>query len=142
MTTISRMELILYFFFKLRLIFSLVFDFTWFVLKTLIGTTSFFLFIVFITFVVYAFFLRETTIQRHFEQERYQKIQVQRNQVWTNSQIQKWEKIATQIPSRVVYIYLAELYEFLGQDEMAQQSVMKAKDLDPNYFFGHFPASR
>ncbi len=126
---------------RVRLIFTLLLDVLSFVLKSLVGTTTVAVFLLFLILFTSAVAIKNNIIQEQVVQKQYYDLQKQRNSDWTLSQVNKWEKIASDIPSRVAYVYLAQLYEFLGQPEKAKAAISEAKKLDPNYFAPHFPAS-
>lgn len=129
---------------RVRLCCSVFLEMFFFGIKTFFGTVTVFTFVLLVGGIAGAFVIQgkqHQLMNTEAEKASYLEVQQQKNTQWASSQVSKWEYIVSRIPSRVAYSYLAELYEYLGQQELASQARVEAQKLDPNFFYGRFPSS-
>lgn len=118
----------LYFFFALRLAFTLVTEFIGVFLKLLIGTKTFLL-----SFLLTLTLVASAVAQISFKTvPTEQKIILEKDRQAAETRISFWESLAALSPTRDSFLNLEKLYRYLDEEDQARLFKKRAFSLDPN----------
>jgi hypothetical protein len=123
------METVKYYLFVTRLAWSLLTELTGIVLKLSIGTKLFVT-----TFLILGVLFAIQLIPFYLIPRKQAAIEIQliKDRQTAETELVKWEALASISPNRVAFLNLEKLHRYLGENEKALEYRLRAFQLDPN----------